>query len=133
MPRSILIVDDDQDIRLMLQDGLTFLGFYDTTARDGTEGMAMLKVWAIGGILLDMHMPVMNGVVMLEKVRERYPNIPVIAMTAESNKKMLIQAMDLGAQDYLIKPIDSNLLVKKCCTVFEPIQAKCHHKISSLP
>lgn len=126
MPRSILIVDDDQDISLMLQDRLTSLGFFITTARDGEEGMSMLEVVAADGILLDMQMPVMDGLTMLERVRERYPSMPVIAMTAESNKNKLIQAMELGAQDYLLKPIDCDLLVTKCCRVFESVPMKCH-------
>ncbi len=110
----------------MLQDRLTSLGFFITTARDGEEGMSMLEVVAADGILLDMQMPVMDGLTMLERVRERYPSMPVIAMTAESNKNKLIQAMELGAQDYLLKPIDCDLLVTKCCRVFESVPMKCH-------
>jgi len=118
MSLSILVVDDEQDISLMLHDRLTFLGFVVTTARDGAEGLAMLDVLVVDGILLDIQMPVMDGLTMLGQVRERFPCIPVIVMSAELNKKKLIKAMERGAHDYLLKPIDTDLLAKKCCTVF---------------
>ena len=115
---SILVVEDEQDIRMMLHDRLTFLGFTVTVARDGTEGLAMLEVLVFDGILLDIQMPVMDGLTMLKEVRDRFPCIPIIVMSAELNKKKLIKAMERGAHDYLLKPIDSGLLEKKCNTVF---------------
>ena len=118
MALSILVVEDEEDISLMLQDRLMFLGFYVTVAENGAEGMAMLERMAVDGILMDIQMPVMDGLTMLEQVRERYPNIPVIAMSAELNKNKLIQAIELGANDYLLKPIDPDLLAKKCSLIF---------------
>lgn len=118
MSPSILVVEDEEDISLMLQDRLTSLGFYVTTASDGAEGIAMLDVVAIDGILLDMQMPVMDGLTMLKHRRERFPSIPVIAMSAELNKNKLIQAIEQGANDYLLKPIDVDLLSKKCSLIF---------------
>jgi DNA-binding response OmpR family regulator len=118
MAQSILVVDDDQDVSLMLKDRLTFLGFHVTTASNGAEAMPMLKTLTVDGILLDIQMPVMDGMTMLEQVREQDPSMPVIMMTAELNKKKLIQAMELGANDYLVKPIDVDLLAKKCFMLF---------------
>ena len=118
MALSILVVDDDQDVSLMLNDRLTFLGFYVTTANNGAEAMSMLKTLIVDGILLDIQMPVMNGMTMLEQLREQDAKMPVIVMTAEQNKQKLIQAMELGANDYLVKPIDVDLLAKKCFTLF---------------
>ena len=118
MPSSILIVDDDEDISLMLKDRLTFLGYQVTTARDGAEGMMMLEQAVVDGILLDIQMPVMDGLTMLDMIREHHTSMPVIVMTAEQNEKKLIQAMERGASDYLLKPIKLDLLAKKCGTVF---------------
>ena len=118
MAPSILLVEDEQDISIMLHDRLTFLGFVVTVARDGAEGLAMLDVLIVDGILLDIQMPVMDGLSMLEQVRERFPSIPVIVMSAELNKKKLIKAIERGAHDYLLKPIDVDLLAKKCSIVF---------------
>ena len=133
MSLSILVVDDEQDISLMLHDRLTFLGFVVTTARDGAEGLAMLEVLVVDGILLDIQMPVMDGLTMLGQVRERFPCIPVIVMSAELNKKKLIKAMERGAHDYLLKPIDADLLAKKCCTVFGSSKTNGDGEVSPLP
>lgn len=118
MALSLLVVEDEEDISLMLQDRLMFLGFYVTVAGNGAEGMAILERLAVDGILMDIQMPVMDGLTMLKKVKEQYPNIPVIAMSAELNKNKLIQAIELGANDYLLKPIDADLLAKKCSLIF---------------
>jgi two-component system response regulator QseB len=115
---SLLVVEDERDISLMLQDRLNFLGFYVTLARNGAEGMARLDVTAVDGILLDIQMPVMDGLTMLKYLRERFPNIPVIVMSAELNKDKLAQAIEQGANDYLLKPIDVDLLSKKCSLIF---------------
>jgi CheY-like chemotaxis protein len=115
---SLLVVEDEEDISLMLQDRLMFLGFYVTVARNGAEGVAMLERMAVDGILMDIQMPVMDGLTMLKHVRERYSNVPVIAMSAEINKGKLIQAIELGAKDYLLKPIEVDVLSKKCALIF---------------
>jgi len=118
MALSILVVDDDHDVSLMLKDRLTFLGFFVMTARNGAEAMAMLKILTVDGILLDIQMPEMDGITMLEQLGGQRPGMPVIVMTAELNKKKLLQAMKRGATDYILKPIDADLLAQKCFTVF---------------
>ena len=118
MALSILVVDDDHDVSLMLKDRLTFLGFFVMTARNGAEAMAMLKILTVDGILLDIQMPEMDGITMLEQLGGQRPGMPVIVMTAELNKKKLLQAMERGATDYILKPIDADLLAQKCFTVF---------------
>ena len=133
MAPSILVVEDEQDISMMLHDRLTFQGFVVTTARDGAEGLAMLEVLIVDGILLDIQMPVLDGLSMLEQVRERFPHIPVIVMSAELNKKKLIKAIELGAQEYLLKPIDVDLLAKKCYTVFGTGWAQADSEASHQP
>lgn len=118
MSLSLLVVEDEEDISLLLQDRLMFLDFYVTLAKNGAEGLALLEVLAVDGILLDIQMPVMDGLTMLEQVRERYSSIPVLVMSAELNKDKLIQAMERGANDYILKPIDADLLAKKCSLIF---------------
>ncbi|GJL66345.1 MAG: hypothetical protein NPIRA05_13160 [Nitrospirales bacterium] len=124
MPAHILVLDDDQDIALMLKDRLNFLGYYATTANNGVEGLAMLETMAIDGILLDVQMPIMDGLTMLKYLQDQHPQVPVIMMTAEFNKNSLMQAMQRGARDYLLKPIDSECFTQKCSTVFIPRKAK---------
>ena len=118
MTLSLLVVEDEVDICCILQDRLSFLGFYVTVAKNGDEGMAILKRMTIDGILLDMHMPVMDGLTMLRQIRDQYPLVPVMVMSTEINKEKLIQAIELGANDYILKPIDIDLLSKKCSQIF---------------
>ncbi len=118
MSLSLLVVEKDRDIGLMLQDRLNFLGFYVTLARNGNEGMAMLEITAVDGILLDIEMPIMDGLTMLKHIRKRIPNMPVIVMSAELNNDKLVKAIEQGANDYLLKPIDVDLLSKKCSLIF---------------
>ncbi len=118
MAPVILVVDDDPDISLMLTDRLTFLNFQVVTATHGEEGLSTLKNMAINGVLLDIQMPVMDGITMLRHIREQNIRVPVIVMSAQINTKMLIEAIEKGASDYLLKPIDVDLLTKKCSAVF---------------
>ena len=118
MAPHILVIDDDQDILLMLQDRLGFLGFEVTTANNGAEGMAILKDTTINGMLLDIQMPVMDGLTMLKHIHERCIYIPIIVMSAELNSKKMIEAIEQGANDYLRKPIAPDLLAKKCQSIF---------------
>ncbi len=118
MPLRILIVDDSQDIVFMLEDRLISMGFDVSTAGDGKEGMAVLERATIDGILLDIQMPVMDGLTMLEQIKKQYPRLPIIMMSADLNFKKLISTMQQGAHDYLLKPIDLDLLTKKCSSVF---------------
>lgn len=115
---SILVVEDEPDIRSILQDRLSFLGFYVTLAKNGAEGIAILERMTIDGILLEIHIPVMDGLTMLKQTRDRYPLVPVIVMSIKTNKEKLIQAIELGAKDYLLKPINVDLLSKKCNLIF---------------
>jgi len=127
---SLLVVEDEEDISLMLQDRLMFLGFYVTIARNGAEGISMIERMTFDGILLDIQMPVMDGLTMLKQARERFPSIPVIVMSAEANKDKLIQAIEEGANDYLLKPIDLDLLAKKCSLIFSASVSRQELKLS---
>ncbi len=118
MPRRILVVDDDEDISLMLKDRLTSMGFDVCTASNGSEGMALLKRMEIDGILLDIQMPVMDGLTMLKHVRIEYPLVRIIVMSAELKLKEMIQGIERGASDYILKPVDFDVLEKKCSMIF---------------
>lgn len=118
MPLSLLVVEDEPDICCILKDRLSFLGFYVTLAKNEDEGMAILKRMTIDGILLDIHTPAMDGLAILRQICDRYPLVPVMVMSTEKNKEKLIQAMELGAKDYLLKPINIDLLSKKCSRIF---------------
>ncbi len=116
--RRILIVDDQESIRLFLTDRTEALGFLTSTALNGMEGLTQLKQQSFCGVLLDLEMPVMNGVTMLHQLRQESTTIPVIIMSADPTRSNMIKAIEAGAQDYLTKPIDQEILKYKCLRLF---------------
>ena len=117
--KCILVVDDDQDILLFLGERLHTLGYDVLTAGNGKEGLELLHSQSVDGVLLDLHMPVMGGMTMLEKLGNLSPSPPVIVMSAIGNRSELLEAVLKGALDYLIKPIDQDELASKCFRFFK--------------
>lgn len=115
MPIKILSVDDSKTIRMIVKR--TF-GPYDATvleACNGEEGLATATAQRPDLIILDITMPVMDGVTMLTKLKED-PNlkqIPVIMLTAESGRENVAYIAKLGVRDYLVKPFQDAQLIEK--------------------
>lgn len=116
--QRILVVDDHEDIRLFLVDCLRGLGFLAYSASNGEEGLALLQEHSFSGILLDLEMPVMNGLMMLLQLQEESSDIPVIVMSADTTRSAMIKAIEAGANDFLTKPIAYEILKYKCLRLF---------------
>jgi DNA-binding NtrC family response regulator len=101
---SILIVDDESNIRLTLSRALETLKVDVDTASNGEEALAKLKAKEFTLILLDLRMPGMTGMEVLRKLRETRPDIRVIIMTAYGTIESAVEAMKLGAVDFIQKP-----------------------------
>jgi DNA-binding response OmpR family regulator len=104
--RPILIVDDEKNIRLTLSQALETLGGEIDAAANGEEALSKLKEREFGLILLDIRMPGMDGMEVLRQVREIRPDIRVIMITAYGTIESAVEAMKLGAVDFLQKPFD---------------------------
>mgnify|MGYP003465783125 CR=1 FL=1 len=117
--KCILIVDDDNDVLLFLGDRLNALGYEVLTATNGQEGLDVLQQQSVDGILLDLNMPVMGGIPMLEKLGNTSLSLPVIVMSATGYRSELQQAILKGAMDFLIKPVVAEELTGKCLRLFE--------------
>ena len=117
--KCILVVDDDQDILLFLGDRLHALGYDILTASNGKEGLETLHSQSVDGVLLDLNMPVMGGMTMLEKLGNPLENPPIIVMSAIDNRSELLEAISKGALEYLIKPIAQDELASKCLRLFQ--------------
>jgi len=117
--KSILIVDDDQDVLLFLGDRLNALGYDVLTATNGQEGLEILQNQSVDGVLLDLNMPVMGGLALLEKLEISSASPPVIVMSASEHRSELLQAILKGAMDFLIKPIAQDELTSKCFRLFQ--------------
>jgi len=104
--QPILIVDDEKNIRLTLSQTLETLGAEIDTAANGEEALTKLKGREFGLILLDIRMPGMDGMEVLRRVREMRPDIRIIMITAYGTVESAVEAMKLGAVDFLQKPFD---------------------------
>jgi two-component system cell cycle response regulator len=119
MPTKILSVDDSKTIRMIVKR--TFAP-YDATvfeAGNGEEGLATASAEKPDLIVLDITMPVMDGVTMLTKLKEspELKSIPVIMLTAESGRENVANIAKLGVRDYLVKPFKDEQLIEKVCRV----------------
>ena len=104
---KILIVDDDESIRWVLDKGLKKKGYQVDLAKNGREGINKIeKQNDYFIIFLDIFMPDMNGLDVLQKIKKVQPGLFVIIMTAQGTMKNTIEAMQKGAYDYITKPFD---------------------------
>jgi len=114
----ILVVDDDEDIRLTLTDQLLAMGFKVCQAANGREALDILSRRTIDGMLVDVRMPVMDGWTMLEQLHQRHAHIPVIVMSGDNPGETAPKAREYGAQGYLPKPYNFSHLQATCYRIF---------------
>jgi DNA-binding NtrC family response regulator len=117
--KKILVVEDDPDIRKILQMFLTEKGFLVKVAAEPAPALEILAQEPMDLILSDVRMPGMTGLDLLRRLKERDPEIQLVLMTAYSCVKDAVEAIQLGAADYVEKPIDFRRLERVIATVFE--------------
>jgi DNA-binding NtrC family response regulator len=113
---TILVVDDDPDIREVLQDRLESLDYRVLTASSGKEGLDLLEKQSPQIALLDIEMPDMSGLEVLKEMRARAMDVTVVMITAYGTIERAVEAMKEGAYDFIPKPFDPEhiaLIVKK--------------------
>jgi DNA-binding response OmpR family regulator len=106
----ILIVDDEPNVRLVFRTALESSGYSITTAADGEQALNWLMAETVDLVLLDLQMPGLSGMDVLEAMRKASLNVPVVIITAHGNVPNAVQAMKLGAIDFLTKPISPEIL-----------------------
>src|SRR6202451_3573395 len=107
---KVLIVEDEENERSGLAELVTSWGYRVETARDGVEGFDKETAWSASIVVTDLKMPRMGGIDLLAKLAEQAQTIAVILVTAQGTIDSAVQAMRMGAYDYLTKPIDTNRL-----------------------
>ena len=105
MSRRVLVVDDDPEIREVLQDRLQALGYTVETASDGCAALHSIRLSPPDGLVLDIVMPQMNGLEVLREMRRCYASVPVLIVTATGQKELADQAMNEGAREVLFGPL----------------------------
>ncbi|MBN2103230.1 sigma-54-dependent Fis family transcriptional regulator [bacterium] len=101
---TILITDDDFQIRMLLRDRLEAGKYQVQLAENGKEALKILEKASVDLLLLDLQMPEMGGMTVLKRMRDRSMEIPVIILTAHGSVEQAVEAMKLGAFDFLPKP-----------------------------
>lgn len=113
MGKTILTVDDSASVRKLLQFTLESKGLNVKAAVDGMEAWEVLSHHAIDAVILDINMPRMNGLELLQKIKSdsAYATIPVIMLTTEGQDEEKEKAAALGASDYIVKPFKPSQLL----------------------
>ena len=115
----ILVVDDDPSVAGVLNTILEDWGYHVLIAHNGREGMDKVGKYVVDGILLDMHMPVMDGKTMLDELRWSGYQMPVLAMSGGLDLPGLRQLLKEGAQGFFLKPFTLQSLKQYCQQFFD--------------
>lgn len=110
MKKRVLVVDDDESLRRVTQVQLQQRGYDTSTAADGLLALAALEKSPADLVITDLKMPGMSGLELLRRVRADYPEVLVIVLTAFGTVESAVEAMRLGAYDYITKPVDPDEL-----------------------
>lgn len=108
--QTILAVDDEPHMRRLLEISLRQAGYKAVSAGNGQEALALIQQQAIDLVVSDLHMPGMNGLQLLELLRKQYEHLPFIMVTAQGEIKTAVDAMKLGASDYILRPFELETL-----------------------
>jgi DNA-binding response OmpR family regulator len=100
----VLLIEDDARIREIVERGLGSRGFVVTSAEDGPAGLDLARKLEVDVLLLDLMLPGMSGLEVLEEIRLAKPRLPVVALTALDDTRSKVAGLDAGADDYLTKP-----------------------------
>lgn len=114
---TILYAEDEEGIRKNIADSLSYYFKSVYQAADGQEAFEIYKDKKPDIVLSDIHMPILNGIEFVKKIRETDKNTPVVMITAHTDKKYLLEAVELHMEKYIIKPIDIDELfnaIEKC-------------------
>ena len=108
---TILIVEDENEIRKLMEEVMKSVFFEVYSAKNGDEGINKFKKFAPDLIVTDIAMPIMDGLDMAKMINEISPTTPIIALSAFSDKEKLLKAIEVGVDKYILKPVDMDELL----------------------
>jgi len=119
----VLVVDDEPAIRRALRPPLVELGFQVTEASRGEEALQVLRSSTYDVVLLDINMPGIGGIEALRRIRSLAPRLPVLMLTVRDQEEDKVEALDMGADDYVTKPFSTRELVARIRTAVRRVRA----------
>ncbi len=108
---SVMVVEDDESLLEALCDTLKLAGFEAHGVTDGPAALALLERRSVGVVVSDVQMEPMDGQLLMARIKERYPELPVLLMTAYGTIQKAVASIREGAADYLVKPFEAEVLV----------------------
>ena len=117
--KKILLVEDDPNFGIVLKDYLTLNDFDVTLAKNGMEGFEKFKRDTFDLCILDVMMPYKDGFTLAKEIREKNTDVPIIFLTAKTMKEDVLKGYKAGADDYLTKPFDSEVLLYKIRAIMQ--------------
>jgi len=119
----ILLVDDESAIRRALKPPLIELGFQVVEASRGEEALQLLRASVYDVVLLDVNMPGIGGIETLRRIRAFAPRLPILVLTVRDQEEDKVEALDLGADDYVTKPFSTRELIARIRTAVRRVRA----------
>ncbi|MHA6253124.1 response regulator [Oceanobacillus sp. CAU 1775] len=113
MRKKVLIIDDSEDILYTLKEIGEYAGYSCSTALNGKDGLQLFLVEEPDLILLDFHMPVMDGLVLLKTIRQMDQDTPIIILTVDGSQEIADKFLDEGASDFALKPIKAPDIISR--------------------
>ena len=110
---KILVVEDEKDLAEIIKEGLENQSFTVDICFDGEEGLFMAENYAYDAVILDIMLPVMDGLTLMENLRAKKVNVPVLMLTARGTMADKVKGLDTGADDYLVKPFEFPELISR--------------------
>ena len=119
----ILVVDDESAIRRALRPPLMELGFQVAEASRGEEALQLLRAGTYDAVLLDVNMPGIGGIETLRRMRAFAPRLPILILTVRDREEEKVEALELGADDYVTKPFSTRELIARIRAAVRRVRA----------
>lgn len=110
---NVLVVDTEPRLRATITLFLRNYGYHVSEAEDGGKALSHLDQDPYRLVILDLDLPDIPGIEILRTIRSNYPNLPVVILTGEASPDIIQEALELGVNDYLLKPSDPNFILEK--------------------
>lgn len=112
MAKKILIVDDEPVVRTTIRRLLEGEGYKVVEAADGTEVLDLIAEERVDLVILDIHMPKLDGIALIDDIRDEHPALPIVVISGDAQEHRARLALERGACDFLGKPLDFDYLQK---------------------
>lgn len=122
--QRLLIIDDDASIRSFLKRGLSYEGYAVEVAESGDMGLAQARDKYPHLVILDWMMPGMDGIEVLKRLRSADPTLPIIMLTGKDGTEDQVKSLEVGADDYITKPVVFDVLVARIRSLLRRHQAE---------